>query len=82
MRHSVKEASFYQSLLFDMKTLTTLLAISSIIVLAGCSGSSTPLTKEEQAKQQGMTMEEYDESSAAAARMNMTMEEHMKMMEE
>lgn len=51
-------------------------------VLVGCGGQSAPMTKQEMADKYGMTMDEMDEMSEAAARMNMTLEEHMKMMEE
>lgn len=64
-----------------MKALSLVLLIVFVPVLSACS-SSQPMTKEDMAAMHGMTVEEYDEMSDAAARMNMTMEEHMKMMEE
>lgn len=57
------------------------LIITSVVLMgAGCSGNNAPLTEEQQAAEHGMTLEEYKETKEAAARMNMTMEEHMKMM--
>ncbi len=65
-----------------MKTALTVLSLSLVLFVTACSGASQPLTKEEQAQKYNITVEEMDEMSAAAARMNMSLEDHMKMMEE
>lgn len=66
-----------------MKKLTIflLLPVLSIVFLAWCS-SQQPMTEAEQAASYNMTVEEYQEVKQAAARMNMGVEEHMKMMDE
>ena len=61
------------------KFLSTL-TLLSIVLLAGCS-SNQPLTEEQQAEQYGMTIERYREEKQAAARMNMSWDEHVKMLE-
>ena len=62
-----------------MKTfLTTLTILSAITLLTAC-GETKPLTEEEQAKQYGMTLQQYKEQKQAAARMNMNMDEHVSM---
>ena len=53
--------------------------ILSLLIFSGC-GDSQPMTEAEQAEKYGMTLEEYQEMKEAAARMNMSIEEHMKMM--
>lgn len=52
-----------------------------LLVGAGCSNQKT-LTEEQQATEKGMTLEEYRDTKEAAARMNMTVDEHMKMNED
>lgn len=47
--------------------------------LASCSDSDAPLTEAQQAEKYNMSTAEYKEMKDAAARMNMTIEEHMKM---
>jgi predicted small lipoprotein YifL len=49
----------------------------ALFAIAGCG--QAPLTEAEQAEQYGMTIDEYQEVKDAAARMNMTVEEHMNM---
>jgi len=46
--------------------------------LASCSDSDAPLTEAQQAEKYNMSTAEYKEMKDAAARMNMTIEEHMK----
>lgn len=65
-----------------MKRFSLILMLFLSFFLVGCGGQSSPLTKAEMAEKYGMTMDEMDEMSEAAARMNMPLEEHMKMMEE
>jgi len=48
--------------------------------LASCGNSEAPLTEDEQAQKYNMTTEQYKEMKNAAAQMNMTIEDHMKMM--
>ena len=76
----------YSILITMKKVLIKKLATLSIITflwltLAWCS-SEKPMTEAEQAASYNMTLEEYQEVKEAAARMNMTIEEHMKMTEE
>ena len=62
-----------------MKTiLTTLSILVAITLLTACSPAKT-LTEDEQAKQYGMTLQQYKEQKQAAARMNMNMNEHTSM---
>jgi uncharacterized protein YceK len=60
------------------KFVPTLLVLF-IILLAGCA-SDKPLTEAEQAQQYGMTVEMYRQKKQAAARMNMSWDEHVKML--
>lgn len=62
-------------------TLLLILPLLATVLLAGC-GSQQPMTEQEQADNYGWTLEEYRENKQAAARMNMTIEEHVKMVEE
>ena len=52
----------------------------SLLLLAGCAAQK-PLTEAEQAAQYGMTVDNFREQKAAAARMGMSFEEHMKTMQ-
>lgn len=63
-----------------MKNVLSIIVLLSFLTLTACSGSDAPLTKEQQADKYGISVEELDEMSAAAARMNMSLEDHMKMM--
>lgn len=60
------------------KILLVTLLTSSTILLASC-GTQAPLTESQQAEKYNMTQEEFQETKEAAARMNMTLEDHMKM---
>ncbi|QFR38841.1 hypothetical protein A9Q91_01230 [Candidatus Gracilibacteria bacterium 28_42_T64] len=59
--------------------LISLLLIATL-GLASCGSSDAPLTETQQAEQYNMTVAEYKDMKNAASRMNMTIEEHMKMM--
>ncbi len=59
--------------------LISLLLIATLW-LASCGSSDAPLTETQQAEQYNMTVAEYKDMKNAASRMNMTIEEHMKMM--
>lgn len=61
------------------KFFSTLLFLS-ITLLVGCN-SQKAMTEEEQATQYNMTVEEYRQEKQAAARMNMSFEEHIKMLQ-
>jgi hypothetical protein len=52
----------------------------AIISLSACTANK-PLTEEDQAMQYNMTVSEFREQKQAAARMNMSFEEHMKHMD-
>lgn len=56
--------------------LIGLLLVVSLF-LASCSNSDVPLTEAQQAKKYNMSTAEYKEMKDAAARMNMTIEEHI-----
>ena len=58
------------------KTLLTIGLISTLI-LSWCG--EKPMTEAEQAQKYWMTMEEFQDTKEAAARMNMTMDQHMNM---
>ena len=55
-----------------------LIALFSI-GLTSCGTSEAPLTEAQQAEKYGMSVEEFKEQKDAAARMNMTIEDHLKM---
>lgn len=59
------------------KIILIALLATSTLLLASC-GSEAPLTEAQQAEKYNMTTTEYKEMKDAAARMNMTIEEHMK----
>lgn len=62
------------------KALVISLSLSTLL-LASC-GSQTPLTEAQQAEKYNMSESEFQETKEAAARMNMTVEDHMKMTDE
>jgi hypothetical protein len=64
-----------------MRKLLTLSVLIPSIFLAGC-GSQGPMTEEQQADKYGMTIERYREEKEAAARIGMTWEEHVKMIQD
>jgi hypothetical protein len=55
------------------------LLLVAILGLTSCSESDAPLNESQQAEQFNMSVTEYKETKDAAARMNMTVEDHMKM---
>lgn len=62
-----------------MKNLFSSLLVLSVVLLSAC-GAQAPMTEEEQAAMYDMTVSEYREEKRAAARMNMSWEEHIKML--
>ncbi|PIR77133.1 MAG: hypothetical protein COU30_04110 [Candidatus Magasanikbacteria bacterium CG10_big_fil_rev_8_21_14_0_10_38_6] len=46
---------------------------------AGCSSNKAPLTEEQQAAENNMSLQEYRDMKSSAARMNMPAEKHMQM---
>ncbi|MBU0458560.1 hypothetical protein KKF03_03880 [Patescibacteria group bacterium] len=50
------------------------------LFLAACTAQA-PLNEDQQAAKYGMTIERYREEKSAAARMNMSWEEHVKMIQ-
>ena len=60
--------------------ITALFLSLSLFVFAGCS-SNEPMSDADMAEMHNMSDEEFQETKEAAARMNMSIEEHMKMME-
>ncbi|MBT3835051.1 hypothetical protein HOF56_02265 [Candidatus Peribacteria bacterium] len=62
-----------------MKKITSLLTVS-LLFLTAC-GTEQAMSIEDQAAKYGMTVERYREEKAAAARMNMSWEEHVKMIQ-
>ena len=55
------------------------LLLVAALGLTSCSDADAPLTEAQQAEQYNMSVSEYKETKDAAARMNMTVEDHMKM---
>ena len=64
-----------------MKKIITLSVLIPALFLAGCA-SQGPLTEEQQADKYGLTIERYREEKSAAARMNMSFDEHIKTIQE
>jgi len=64
-----------------MRSGITLSVLIPALFLAGCA-SNGPLTEEQQAAKYGLTIERYREEKSAAARMNMSFDEHIKMVME
>ena len=64
-----------------MKKFLSSIFILSILFLTGCA-SQGPMTEEEQAADYGITVERFREEKKAAARMNMSLDEHMKMLDD
>lgn len=62
-----------------MRKFLSTITLLSIVLLTGCA-SDAPLTEEQQAAEYGMTVEEYRQEKQAAARMNMSWDEHVKML--
>ena len=63
-----------------MKKITAIIAIVlTSILLASCGTSDGPLTEAQQAEKYNMSVGEFKEQKDAAARMNMTIEDHLKM---
>ena len=63
------------------KTIITALIITlSLFALTGCGASEEPKSDADLAVEHNMTDEELQEMKEAAARMNMGIEDHMKMM--
>ncbi|MBT4119850.1 MAG: hypothetical protein HOG89_02065 [Candidatus Peribacter sp.] len=63
-----------------MKKFLSPLLVLSILLVTGCA-SDVPMTEEQQAAKYGITVEEFRSEKRAAARMNMSLEEHMKMLD-
>lgn len=60
-----------------MKKTTIAFATLFTLLLVGC-GDNAPMTEQDMAAQYGLTMEEFQEQKEAAARMNMSVEDHLK----
>ncbi len=61
------------------KFLLIALLLVATLWLASCADSDGPLTESQQAEKFNMSETEFQETKEAAARMNMTIEDHMKM---
>jgi hypothetical protein len=61
------------------KVLLVSLLLVATLGLASCGNLEAPLTEAEQAEKYNMSVTEYKEMKNAAAQMNMTIEDHMKM---
>ena len=59
-----------------MKNLQIAFVSAFALFLAGCG--SAPMTDADMAAKYGMSMEEFQEQKEAAARMNMSIEDHLK----
>ena len=55
------------------------LLLVATLGLVSCTDADAPLNEAQQAEKYNMTVTEYKETKDAAARMNMTIEDHMKM---
>lgn len=62
------------------KAILISIILLAILWLSSCWKSNAPLTEAQQAEKYNMTTTEYKEMKNAAAQMNMTIEDHMKMM--
>lgn len=65
-----------------MRMKNTFLAavmVVGAITLTGCGGGDKAMTEAEHAASLGLSEEEYQENKEAAARMNMDVDEHVKM---
>lgn len=58
-------------------TLISLFSLALLVTLAGCAAKTTP-----EDATAGMSKEEYQQMKEQSARMGMSMEDHMKMLEE
>lgn len=68
---------FILILLVTMKKFLAIIGVFSVLLLTACAGEK-PLTEAQQATKYGLTLEQYREDKIAAARMNMTWDEHQK----
>lgn len=59
-----------------MKKFLTVSVFALSLSLVGCG--STPMTEADMAASYGLSMEEFQEQKEAAARMNMSVEDHLK----
>ena len=63
-----------------MKKIVLIMALLAMsLLLASCGNSEGPLTEAQQAEKYGLSVEEFKEQKDAAARMNMTIEQHLNM---
>lgn len=62
--------------------ISTLLITLFLFVITGCGGAEETMSEADMAAEHNMTEEEMQEMKEAAARMNMSLEDHMKMMGE
>ena len=64
-----------------MKKITAIITLVLMsVLLASCgNGSDGPLTEDQQAEKYGLSVQEFKEQKDAAARMNMTIEQHLNM---
>lgn len=60
------------------KTILISLVLLVILGLSSCWKTDAPLTETQQAEKYNLTIGEYKEMKTAAARMNMSIEDHMK----
>ena len=60
-------------------TFLAVVLVFGVVTLAGCGSSDKAMTEAEHAASLGLTEEEYQENKEAAARMNMDIDEHVKM---
>ena len=64
-------------ILIFMKTLSLTLALTLSLLFTACG--SEPMTDADMATKYGLSLEEYQEQKEAAARMNMSIEDHLNM---
>jgi len=63
-----------------MKKFLSLTVLIPSLFLAACTAQA-PMNEEQQAAKYGLTVERYREEKSAAARMNMSFDEHIKMIQ-
>lgn len=61
------------------KTIIIALIALMTLTLVSCGTSEAPLTEAQQAEKYGLSLDEFKKQKEAAARMNMTIEQHLNM---
>lgn len=62
-----------------MKKISTVFVLTLGLVLVGCGQKDKPMSDADMATKYNLSLEEYQEQKEAAARMNMSIEDHLNM---